>query len=264
MSSSFKNELSFALKIVEEAGKLALRYFHAGVSADMKSDNTPVTVADKEVEEMIRLAIAKEFPNDEILGEESSSGLPLPGSNAAHGRRWIVDPIDGTYNFARGVPIFSTMLALEVDGDIKLGIIHNPAGDGDTFWAEKGAGAFKNGSGLHVSKIDNLEESQFNFGSPKRILARGLWNGFTKLVASTYRQRGFGDYLSFAHLLEGKAELALEVGLKPWDLAAVKIIAQEAGGKYYDLNGGESIYTGDCLITNGSLDDLPLKVLLET
>ncbi|MBX9769882.1 MAG: hypothetical protein K2X29_00840 [Candidatus Obscuribacterales bacterium] len=264
MSPSFKNELSFALKVVERAGKVALRYFHDGVATEMKSDNTPVTVADKEVEEIIRMAIATEFPDDEILGEESCSGLPMPGSRASHGRRWIVDPIDGTYNFARGVPIFSTMLALEVDGDIKLGIIHNPVGDGDTFWAEIGAGAYKNGSQLHVSKISSLEESQFNFGSPKRILSRGLWNGFTKLVSNTYRQRGFGDYLSFAHLLEGKAELALEVGLKPWDLAAVKIIAQESGGRYYDLNGGESIYTGDCLITNGSLDDLPLKVLLET
>jgi len=262
VAASFKNELSFAQKIVEEAGRIALRHFHDGVAAEMKSDNTPVTIADKEVEQLIRQAIAKQFPDDEILGEE---GCPLPNAatSASKGRRWIIDPIDGTYNFQRGVPIFTIMLALEVDGDIVLGFIYNPAA-GDLFWAEKNAGAFKNGHKLAVSSIDNLEESQCNFGAPKRILARGLWNGFTKLIASTYRQRGFGDYLSFAYLLEGKAELALEVGLKPWDLAAVKIIAQEAGGQYYDLNGGESIYTGDCLITNGSLDELPLKVLLET
>lgn len=264
MAESFNKEMSFALKIVEEAGQLALRHFHDGVATEMKSDNTPVTVADKQVEELIRQGIAKQFPGDEILGEEGAALASNAINEPGKGRRWIVDPIDGTYNFARGVPIFSTMLALEVDGDIKLGVIHNPAGEGDTFSAEKGRGAFKNGNKLKVSVISNLEESQFNFGSPKRILARGLWNGFTKLISSTYRQRGFGDYLSFAYLFEGKAELVLEVGLKPWDLAAVKIIAQEAGGCYYDLNGGQSVYTGDCLITNGSLDDLPLKVLLET
>lgn len=256
------NELSFALKIVEEAGRIALRHFDNGVAAEMKSDNTPVTIADRQVEQLIRQSIAEQYPADEVLGEEGDS---FSGNSVGptQGRRWIVDPIDGTYNFQRGVPIFSTMLALEVDGDIKLGVIHNPA-CGDFFWAEKNAGAFKNGKRQLVSTIDNLEESQFNFGAPKRILARGLWNGFTKLIASTYRQRGFGDYLSFAYLFEGKAELALEVGLKPWDLAAVKIIAQEAGGQYHDLTGGQSIYTGDCLITNGSLDELPLKVLLET
>ncbi|MBX9878491.1 MAG: hypothetical protein K2Y22_08530 [Candidatus Obscuribacterales bacterium] len=263
MADTFNNELTFALKVVEEAGQVALRHFCNGVASEMKSDNTPVTVADKEVEELIRQAIAKQYPADEVLGEEESWNNPSPPS-AGKGRRWIVDPIDGTYNFARGVPIFSIMLALEIDGDVKLGVIHNPALAGEIFWAEKGHGAFKNGSPLKVSSTDNLEESQFNFGAPKRILARGLWTGFTKLIANTYRQRGFGDYLSFAYVFEGKAELALEVGLKPWDLAAVKVIVEEAGGKYYDLTGGQSIYTGDCLITNGKLDDLPLKVLLET
>lgn len=243
---------------------MALRHFRSGVDAEMKSDNTPVTIADKEVEEHIGSAIAKQYPGDEILGEENTSASLVQVTGPSKGRRWIVDPIDGTYNFARGIPIFSTMLALEVDGEIKLGVIHNPAVDGETFWAEKGSGAFKNGREIKVSSISSLEDSQFNFGAPKRIIARGLWNGFTKLISSTYRQRGYGDYLSFACVFEGKAELALEVGLKPWDLAAVKIIAEEAGGDFYDLTGGSSIYTGDCLVTNGCLEDLPLKVLLET
>lgn len=250
-------ELSFALDVCRRAGELAVQYQKQGVSSKMKADNTPVTVADRECEQLIRQSIARTFPDDDILGEEE--GVSFQGRSD---RKWIIDPIDGTYNYARGVPIFSTLLALEKGGEVIVGVVHAPA-MGDTFWAEAGCGAHKNGRRLQVSEVTELAESQFNFGAPSRILHEGYWPGFTKLIASTYRQRGFGDYLGFAYVFEGKAECHLEVGVKPWDLAPMKIIVTEAGGMYSDLSGGASIYPGSCLISNGRLHASVLSMLID-
>lgn len=257
-------ELSFALEMCKTAGDLALAHFKRGVSVQMKDDNSPVTEADKEVELLIRKAIAANFPYDDILGEEQGQTMGY-GHTANKGdnqhRKWIIDPIDGTYNFARGVPIFSVLLAMEKEGEVVLGVVCAPAMN-EIFWAERGFGAYRNGERICVSQINNLETAQFNFGAPRRILDQGYWPGFTNLVAKTYRQRGFGDYLSFAYVFAGKAEIMLEVDLKPWDLAPMKIIAEEAGGRFSDLVGGESIYSGSCLITNGLLHEAALKLLL--
>jgi histidinol-phosphatase len=259
---AFSPELVFALDICEKAGQIALNYFKKGIEAVNKEDGTPVTAADKECERVIRQAIASKYPQDGILGEEEgeSKGLSGKALKGKQGRKWIIDPIDGTYGYARGVPLFSTLLALEDEGEIVLGVVNAPA-MGDMFWAEKGHGAFKNGQRLRVSDKSELSESQFNFGGANRILAEGLWPGFTKLIAATVRQRGFGDYLGFAYVFEGKAEAHLEVGVKPWDLAPMKIIIEEAGGKFTDLSGTASIYPGSCLISNGRNHDQWLSVL---
>lgn len=255
------HELDFALRVATKAGEIALNYFKSGVEVMMKTDNTPVTRADKECERFIRESIAKEFPNDAILGEEEGESQRQPGSQIPS-RKWIIDPIDGTYNYARGIPIFSTLLALEQDSDIVLGIIHNPAMS-ETYYAEVGSGTYKNGQRISVSQISLIEESHFVFGAPSRILEDGLWDGFTRLIKASYRQRGFGDYMNFAYVFEGKAEAMLEVGLAPWDLAAMKILIKEAGGKFSDLHGGESIYTGSCLISNGKVHDAYLRLLMQ-
>jgi histidinol-phosphatase len=118
------------------------------------------------------------------------------------------------------------------------------------YWAEKGKGAFKNGERIYVSEIDQMSQALFNFGGPDRIMEEGLWDGFCKLIKSTCRQRGFGDYLGFALVFEGKAEAMLEVGVKPWDLAPMKIIVEEAGGIFVDLAGGKSVYQGGCIVSN--------------
>ncbi len=260
LASAFRAELVFALDICEEAGRRALRYFEAGVEVDQKEDGTPVTRADREIERMLREAIESKFPDDGILGEEelektafikpqSESGGKEPGT-----RRWIVDPIDGTYNFARGIPIFSTLIAFEEDGDIVAGVIYNPCYN-DLFWAERGKGAFKNGERLMTSEINTLTEAHFCFGGMDRIMNYGYWDAFTQLVQRTRRQRGFGDYLGFAMVFEGKAEAMLEVGVKPWDLAPMKIVVEEAGGVFMDLAGGQSVYQGSCLIANAHLAD---------
>ncbi len=249
------DDLSFAIELCKEAGKLALAHFNAGVEVSMKPDRTPVTLADKECEKLIRQAIQKRFPADSILGEEEGESA---GSNSK--RKWIIDPIDGTYNFARGISIFSTLLALEQDGEIVLGVVHNPALD-ETYYAEKGAGAYFNGRSIKVSSVEKVEDSQFVFGAVNRILELGYWEGFTRMVRNSYRQRGPGDYLDFAYVFEGKAEAMIEVGLFPWDLAPMKIIAEEAGGRFSDLDGGDSVYTGSCLVSNGRVHEAYLNLL---
>ena len=249
-------ELDFAVDVCKRAGVLAMKHFSSGVEMTMKPDNTPVTLADKECESFIRQEISARFPNDNMLGEEEGESSN-PESNS---RKWIIDPIDGTYNFARGIPIFSILLALEVGGKITVGVVHNPA-TGDTYYAEAGSGAFKNGERLKVSKVERVEDSLFMFGGPNRILQNGLWEGFTRCIEKSYRQRGLGDYLNFAYVFEGKGEATIEVALYPYDLAPMKIIVEEAGGRFTDLDGGDSIYTGSCLVSNGLVHDAYLRLL---
>jgi histidinol-phosphatase len=248
------NDLDFALEVCRQAGELAMQHFKRGVEVSMKPDRTPVTIADRQCEKLVRTLISQRYPDDAILGEEESARA---GNSS---RKWIVDPIDGTYNFARGIPIFSVLLALEEDGQIVTGIVHNPA-LAETYYAEKGGGAFRNGERLKVSSIADLGDSQFLFGGPNRILECGLWEGFTRLVRQTYRQRGLGDYLNFAYVFEGKAEAVIETGLFAWDLAPMKVIVEEAGGRFSDLAGSDSVYTGNCLVSNGKVHDAYLRLL---
>ncbi|HEY9778320.1 MAG TPA: inositol monophosphatase family protein [Planktothrix sp.] len=257
---AFSRDLVFALDICEQASKLALHYYLNGVEAVEKEDGSPVTVADKKCERLIREAINSRYPDDAILGEEEgeSEGATTSGGStdvvqkSTKKRRWILDPIDGTYGFVRKIPVWALLLALEEDDDIIMGVISAPA-VGDVYWAEKGRGAFKNGDRITVSKIDQMATAQFEFGGLNRIFDAGYREGFAKIVSRTYRQRGFGDYLGFAHVFEGKAEAHLEVGVKPWDLAPMKILAEEAGGKFSDMDGGSSLYKGSCLVSNGVL-----------
>jgi histidinol-phosphatase len=255
-----ERELEFALAIADRAGDVALKYFRLGVAAQMKNDNTPVTIADKECERLIRSAIAESFPEDAILGEEE--GTSSGAATARRRRKWIIDPIDGTYNYARQIPIWALLLALEEDGEIQLGLVHAPAMQ-ETFWARRGGGAFRNGEPVHVSTIKDVGMSLFAFGGPNRIMGSKLAKGFQRVIASTYRQRGFGDYLNFAYVFSGKAEAALETGVNPWDLAPMKIIVEEAGGRYCDLEGGSSIYKGSCLVSNGLVHDEILRLLID-
>jgi histidinol-phosphatase len=253
-------ELRFALDIVSKAGELALDYYKQGCAGTMKADNTPVTIADQKCERMIREAIAQAFPNDDILGEEEGGGSAGFQPGATGTRKWIIDPIDGTYNFTRQVPVWSVLLALEVDGKIVLGVVNAPANE-EIYWAEKNGGAHRNDEHIKVSEISKVSESQFEFGAPSRLREKGMWESLGRVIEATYRQRCYGDYVNFAHVFNAKAEAALEVGLKPWDIAPMQIIAHEAGGKFTDLDGGDSIYTGSCLVSNGKVHDELLKLL---
>lgn len=262
MTTRLTKELAFVKELVGTTGSIAMQYFNLGDDISQvkdKADGTPVTRADKEIERHIRDAIAHEFPLDIILGEEESQAEELELKSSK--RRWIIDPIDGTFNYARGIPIFSTLIALEENDDIILGVIHNPA-LGDLYWASKGDGAFKNGQKIQVSNVSDLSKSMLNYGSPKRLLELGYWPKLTDLIGRTARQGGFGDYLSFAFVLEGKAEASIEVGLKPWDLAPMKILVEEAGGVFFDFAGGKSVFQGSCVIANQAIGKTLREFLL--
>jgi len=215
-----------------------------------------VTRADREAEEAIVRRLSAAFPDVGFLGEEF-------GAQGNQGRRWIIDPIDGTKNFVRGIPYWATLLALEEEGDVTLGVVHAPA-TGDLLWAERGRGAFANGTPLRVSTIDRLEDATLvhsSLGYVKTLRPGRYWEGFLRLVDGTDRQRGFGDYFGYTFVLRGQAELMLEADVKPWDLAPFKILFEEAGGRPTDFEGRPAIYAGTALASNGPVHDETLAVL---
>jgi histidinol-phosphatase len=240
------------------AGEIALRYYRGGFEVVIKADQTPVTQADREAEQLIVDRLGRAFPDCGFLGEEF-------GDSGSRERRFIVDPIDGTKNFVRGIPVWATLLALEEGGEVTAGVVHNPA-LGEMLWATRGGGAFRNGERIAVSGIARLAEAQLLHSSLRPLREAGYWDGFARLVDATERQRGFGDYMGYTLVAEGKAEVYAEIyaephGLKPWDLAPCKILVEEAGGVFTDLTGRPTIYAGSALATNGHLHEAALGLL---
>jgi histidinol-phosphatase len=245
--------LAAAVEAARAAGAIALRYYHGGFDVTIKPDQTPVTQADREAEQAIVAIVGRAFPDVGVLGEEF-------GAQGSRERRFIIDPIDGTKNFVRGIPIWATLIALEDAGEIVAGVIHNPV-TGDMYTARRGGGAHHNGEAIRVSTASSLNQA-YLIHAGLNILRRGAsWDGFLRLVDATDRQRGFGDYLGYPLVAAGKAEIYLEADLKPWDLAPCKIVVEEAGGRFTDFDGRPTIYTGTALATNGSLHDVVLSLL---
>jgi histidinol-phosphatase len=245
--------LAVAVEAARAAGAVALKYYRTGFDVTLKADATPVTQADRGAEEAIREVLGHAFADHGFLGEEF-------GAVGDQRRRWIIDPIDGTKNFVRHVPIWATLIALEEDGELTVGVIHNPV-TGDLLTARRGAGARLNGEAVRVSSVAALGEATLLHAGLKILRAAGAWDGFVRLVDATGRQRGFGDYLGYALVAEGKAEIYLETDLKPWDLAPCKLIVEEAGGRFTDFAGAPTIYSGSALATNGRLHEAALALL---
>jgi histidinol-phosphatase len=245
--------LDAAVAAARAAGDIALKYYRGGFAVTIKPDLTPVTQADREAEQAIIDILDRALPGYGFLGEEL-------GARGPSERRWIVDPIDGTQNFVRHIPIWATLIALEEGGDVTVGVIHNPV-TGDLYTARRGGGAFLNGAPVRVSPRAALGESQLVHGGLD-ILRRGpYWEGFVRLVDATARQRGFGDYYCYTLVAEGKAELHVEADLKPWDLAACRLLVEEAGGRFTDFDGQPTIYSGTALATNARVHDAALGLL---
>src|SRR5262245_46213786 len=240
------------------AGEIALAYYGGRFDVALKADQTPVTQADQEAEQLIVDRLGRAFPDHGFLGEEF-------GDAGGKDRRFIIDPIDGTKNFVRGIPVWATLLALEEHGEVTAGVIHNPA-LGELFWAQRGGGAFRNGERVSVSHIARLAEAQLIHSALRPLRESGHWERFGRLVDATDRQRGFGDYMGYTLVAEGKAEIYAEIyvegsGLRPWDLAPCKILVEEAGGLFTDLTGRPTIYTGSAIATNGHLHEAALALL---
>jgi histidinol-phosphatase len=245
--------LEGAVEAARAAGEVALRYYRAGFDVTLKPDQTPVTAADREAERVIEHILTKLTPTCGFLGEEF-------GPRGPQDRRWIVDPIDGTRNFVRRIPFWATLIALEEQGEVTVGVIHNPV-TGELYSARKGGGARLNGVPIHVSTTSALKEGHLLHAGLDIMRTGGHWDGFLRLVDGTARQRGFGDYYGYTLVAEGKAELYLEMDLKPWDLAACKVVVEEAGGRFTDFAGQPSIYTGSSLVSNGRVHDAALALL---
>ncbi|MCI0547182.1 MAG: hypothetical protein L0027_07845 [Candidatus Rokubacteria bacterium] len=251
--------LEAALDAARTGGAIALRSFRADVRVMRKADQSPVTQADHETEAAIVDRLRPAFPDVGFLGEEF-------GAQGNQSRRWIVDPIDGTKNFVRGIPYWATLLALEEDGEVTLGVVHSPA-TGELFWARRGQGAWADGAPLRVSPIERLAEATLVHSSLnylKALRPGPHWEGFLALVDRTDRQRGFGDYFGYTFILRGQAELMLEADVKPWDIAPFKVLFEEAGGRFSDFSGQPTIYSGTALASNGRLHEEALALLKGT
>ena len=245
--------LETAIRAAKAGGEIALRYFRSGVDVEYKGDSSPVTQADRECEQRIIEVLRSAFPDHGILGEEL-------GERDGAGARWIVDPIDGTKNFIRGIPYFASLIALEEDGEVTTGVIYAPAVD-DLLYAQRGQGAFDANGRLQVSDVDTLDAGTVVFGGLKAFRKRGLWAGFGDLVESSLRQRGFGDYFGHTFIARGQADAMVELDLKPWDVAPLKILIEEAGGRFSDLTGNATIYGNAAVTSNGKVHDEVLRLM---
>ncbi|MCH8275786.1 MAG: histidinol-phosphatase [Armatimonadetes bacterium] len=239
-------ELRFALEIAEEAGRLVLRYFQEDTPVERKADDSPVTQADREAETLIRDRLEKRFPSHSFLGEET--GRRDTGSEL----EWVVDPIDGTKSFIYGVPLFGGLIGLRRAGEPVLGVAHFPA-LGDTFWAETGLGAFRNGERIRVSKVARLEDALIVCGSHAAFIERRRVRGMNRLARRAFASRTWGDAYGYCMLAEGRAEIMLDPVANPWDLCAPMPIVKEAGGTFTDFGGRDGHEWGEAVATNGLL-----------
>jgi histidinol-phosphatase len=256
-------DLAFALELADLADSISLPRFRASdLVVDTKPDMTPVTEADRAVEQAIRGRVAIERPGDLVLGEEFGSGEATPSEVEApsSGCRWIVDPIDGTKNYVRGIPVWATLIALEREGEVTAGLASAPA-LGRRWWAVRGQGAFADGHPISVSKVERLEDVQLTFGGLRTWRKYGLLDRFLELASRCWRVRGFGDFWMHMLVAEGSADVAVEMEVNLWDLAAPKIIVEEAGGRFTDLSGRATADGGSALSTNGLLHDEALAIL---
>jgi histidinol-phosphatase len=250
--------LAFAHRLADESDPIALGHFRGELTITAKHDRTLVTQADTGVEALLRDRIGTTFPTHGVLGEEL-------GSQAGDGEtRWIIDPIDGTHNFVRGIPIWATLLAVERAGALVAAVVSAPA-LGQRWFASVGGGAGTRIGGeeqpIHVSAVPALDQAQVVFSTLRSIEAAGRGAGLRRLVGGAWRDRGFGDFWGYMLVAQGSAEVMVEVGPTLWDLAAPALVVREAGGRMTDFGGAPSVAGPTALATNGLLHAEVLRLL---
>ncbi len=234
------------------AGRRTLAYYQTGVRPDLKADHTPVTIADRESEAILRRRIEQSFPTHAILGEEEGE---TAGDESF---RWIVDPIDGTKSFVAGVPLYGVLVGVEVEGTPRVGVIYLPAVD-QMVAAADGLGCTCNGRPCHVSDVNQLADALLVTSSVTSAQQRS--DAFHRLTAATKLQRTWGDAFGYALVATGRAEIMLDAALSPWDCAPMVPILREAGGHFSDWTGVSTIHGGDGLATNKALAGPVLDIL---
>jgi histidinol-phosphatase len=248
------DDLGFAQKLADLADELTMARFRAlDLRIDRKPNMTLVSDVDKEVEQRLRDRIAESRPGELVLGEE------LGSDDAPADARWILDPIDGTHNYVRGIPIFGTLIALEREGVLVASVASAPA-LGRRWWAARGQGAFADGQAIHVSGVDVLEDATLSWDLFDSCRSE-LTDRMVALARRCWRTRGFGDFWQHCLVAEGAIEITVEPELALWDVAAVKLIVEEAGGRVTNFEGDPTLRPGSTLSTNGPLHDLVLAAL---
>jgi histidinol-phosphatase len=242
------------MELADAADRIAMRYFRKSPRVDRKPDRTFVTQADTSIEKALRERIEARYPTHGILAEEF-------GDRSANQEiRWIIDPIDATHSYLRGVPAFATLIALERAGVLELGVMSAPAMR-ERWHAVRGAGAWSGKRRLHVSTVERLEDAQVFYASRTAFTVVGKERGFDAVVSTTWRDRGFGDFWGYALVAEGAGEAMFEPELYSWDLAAPLIVIEEAGGRVTDFKGQRTYAGGNALASNGLLHDEILEKL---
>ena len=256
MGANHTDDLRLAMILADDADSLTENRFRAqDLHVTAKPDLTPVSDADITVEEAIRRTLARARPRDAVLGEEG-------GVTGSSNRRWIVDPVDGTKNFVRGVPVWATLLALEVDGEVVAGVVSAPQ-LGRRWWASEGGGAWTGrslvkASACRVSDVSRLDDASLSYSSLSGWEEKGRLQDFLDLSRRCWRTRAYGDFWSYMLVAEGAIDLATEPELELYDMAALDIIVREAGGTFTSLDGTPGPHGGNALASNGRLHEQAL------
>jgi histidinol-phosphatase len=254
--SELRELLDFAVRIARGAGEITLGYFRKGVATDRKADGSFVTVADREAESYLRREIRRSFPDDAMLGEEEGAS---PGTSD---RRWIIDPIDGTYSFVHGVPFYGVLIGLEIGGEASVGVVNLPALD-EIAYAARGQGCFWNGERARVSETGTLEEALLlstDFGTCARY---GFGEATAELQRRVRARRTWGDCYGHVLVATGRAEIMLDPVMNVWDCAPLLPILEEAGGTFTDWRGQRTIHGGNAISTNGALLRTTLEIVAQ-
>ncbi len=242
---SSKEYLDFAMDAAWQAGQLTLAHFQSGVAVERKQDASPVTEADRGAESLLRRLIEEKFPGHAVLGEEMGES----GSDSRH--RWILDPIDGTQSFIRGVPLYGVLVSLEIEGDMVVGVAHFPAMN-EMVAAADGEGCRWNGRECRVSRVSTLAEALVSLTEPGSLDEehRTFWDGLKREARVI---RGWSDCYGHALVATGRVDAMLDPVMNPWDCGALLPIVEEAGGRFTDWNGEATIYGGSAISGNREL-----------
>jgi histidinol-phosphatase len=252
---NWESELRFAEHLADVADSISRPFFRSpGTAVRTKHDGTPVTEADEAIERALREQIASAFPNHDILGEEE--GATEKGSAS----RWILDPIDGTKNFSWGIPIWATLIALEIGGEIVCGVASAPALD-ERYTAARGGGAYRNGEPIHVSGVGELSAARIGYTTAARRTNPEFGERLQHLMETAAHDRGIGDFYGHMLVAAGSLDAMIEPTLAPWDIGPLIVIVEEAGGRLTDFAGDASIYGRSCLSTNGLVHDEILRIV---
>lgn len=256
MTETLENFVNLAVSCAYDAGRLTLGYFQRGIEADFKADDSPVTVADKQAEALIRQRIEAAYPHHAIIGEEFGA------SNADASHRWFVDPIDGTKSFVRGVPLYAVLIGLEIDGRVEAGAVYFPA-LGDMLHAASGQGCFWNGRQVRVMDTEDMARAVVSFTDAASFQAYGREAAWQRVMKSSYYRVGWSDAYGHALVASGRLELMLDPVMNPWDCGPFPVLLREAGGFFGSWTGEEGLFAGEAISTTKTLLPQVLELLAD-